>query len=132
MTSGMVQGPRIYLWLKHQLYARSGQGPGYDAAPTVSPDQIKLLLHILVKDAVLLADVVSHHRLPIWILLAVTALEWTDVGLLGGQLSRYPVLEVDPGQVILQMSVGILGGGLELADRTDLDSILTGVTRYAV
>ena len=54
-----------------------------------------------------------------------------DVGLLGWQLGRYPLLEVDPGQVVLQVPVRVLGRGLELADWTDLDSVLSRVPRNA-
>ena len=54
-----------------------------------------------------------------------------DVRLFGWQLGCYPLLEVDPGQVVLQVPVRVLGRGLELADRTDLDSILSRVPRNA-
>jgi hypothetical protein len=40
--------------------------------------------------------------LPIRILLLVAALERADVRLLGGQLRRYPIFEVNSRQVILQ------------------------------
>ena len=62
-------------------------------------------------------------------MLVLTAWLRADVGLLGGKLGSDPLLEVDPGQVILQVPVWILGGRLELADWTDLDSVLPRVSR---
>ena len=53
---------------------------------------------------------------------------WTNVRFLGWKVGSYPVLEVDPGKVILKVTVGILGRGLELADWTDLDCILSRVS----
>ena len=50
---------------------------------------------------------------------------WADVRLLGWQLRGDALLEVDPGQVILQVAVRVLGAGLELADRTNLDCVLS-------
>ena len=73
----------------------------------------------------LLADVVSHHRLPVWVMFVFAAWLRADVGLLGWQLRGDALLEVDPGQVILQVAVRVLGAGLELADRTDLDCVLS-------
>ena len=72
----------------------------------------------------------SSH-LPVRVLLALAARLWADVRLLGRELGRDPLLEVDPGQVVLQVAVGILGGRLELADGTDLDCVLPRVPRNA-
>ena len=46
-------------------------------------------------------------NLPVGILFPVTALKWTDVGLLGGQLGSYSILEVNPRQVILAINIYI-------------------------
>ena len=89
----------------------------------------EFLLDESVQDPVPPAYVVPHHRLPVRILLVLAAWLGADVGLLGGQLGGDPLLEVDPGQVILQVPVRILRGRLELADWTDLDSVLPRVPR---
>ena len=91
----------------------------------------------------------SSLYLPVRVMLVLAAGHGADVGLLGGQVRGDPVLEVVPGQVVLwsnkyfhmftnifwcvciyfylQVPVGVLGCSLELADGTDLDSILSGV-----
>ena len=68
-------------------------------------------------------------NLPVRVVLVLAAWLRADVGLLGGQLGGDPLLEVDPGQVILQVPIWILGGRLELTDWTDLDSVLPRVSR---
>merc|ERR1719471_2189600 len=71
-------------------------------ATVLLPDLGQLLLDELVQYPVLLADVVSHDGLPVWVVFVVTARHGADVGL--------------------------LGGGLELTNRTDLDCVLSGVS----
>jgi len=93
------------------------------------PDLSQLLLHKPVQDSVFLTNIVSHHRLPVWVSFVLAAWFWTNVRFLGWQLSCDPLLEVVPGQVVLQVSVKILGCGLELADGADLNSILPRVSR---
>ena len=66
--------------------------------------------------------------LPIRIVFVVTSRHGADVGLLGWQISGDPVLEVVPGQVVLQVTVRVLGRSLELAQRTNLDCVLSGVS----
>ncbi len=44
--------------------------------------------------------------LPVWILFFVTALEWTDVRLLGGQLRSYAILEMNARQMVLNIKQG--------------------------
>ena len=65
--------------------------------------------------------------LPVRVVLVFAAWLWADVGLLGGQLQGDALLEVDPGQVVLQVAVRVLGAGLELADGTDLHCVLPRV-----
>ena len=42
-------------------------------------------------------------HLPVWVVLAVAARHGANVGFLGGQVRRYPVLEVVPGKMILSL-----------------------------
>ena len=72
--------------------------------------------------SVLTVQSVSPY-LPVWVVFVVAARHGTDVRFLGGQVGRNPLLEVDPGEVVLQVTVRVLGGGLEFADRTDLDGV---------
>ena len=57
----------------------------------------------------------------------VAAWHGADVRLLRRQVGCNPLLEVVASQVVLQVAVGVLGRGLELADGTNLDGILSGV-----
>ena len=63
-------------------------------------------------------------NLPVWVMFVLASWLWTNVRFLGWKVGSYPVLEVDPGKVVLKVTVRILGGGLELADGADLNSVL--------
>ena len=109
------------------------------------------LLDKLVKNPVLLSDVMSHHRLPVGVVLPIAACHGTDVPgkehfrnmvtfssktvlclrFLCWQIGSYSVLEVHPCQMVLQVAVRVLCSRLKLANRTDLHRILSRVPRNA-
>ena len=66
--------------------------------------------------------------LPVWVVFVVTARHGTDVRFLGGQVGCYPLLEVVPGQVVLQVPVRVLRSRLELANGANLHSVLSRVS----
>ena len=66
-------------------------------------------------------------NLPVRVVLVLTAWLRADVGLLGGKLGGDPLLEVDPGQVILQVSVGVPSCGLEMTYGAGWDTLLIPV-----
>lgn len=110
-----------------KLHARLDNSARYPP-PVFPPYLTQLLLHELVQDPVLLTDVVPHHGLPVRIMFPITARHGANIGFLGGKVCCYSVLEVDPGQMVLQVPVRVLGGGLPLADGADLDSVLSRIT----
>ena len=65
--------------------------------------------------------------LPVWVVFVVAAWHGTDVRLLRRQVDGNPLLEVVAGQVVLQVTVGVLGRRLELTDGTNLNGVLSGV-----
>ena len=102
----------------------------------------------LVEDAVLLPNVMPHHRLPVRIVLPVAAGHWANVPkkqcchfddssfmeclrFLCRQISCYSVFEVNPCQMVLKVAVRVLCGGLELANRANLNRVLSRVSRNA-
>ena len=87
----------------------------------------EFLLDESVQDPVHPAYVVPHHRLPVRVVLVLASWLGADVGLLGGKLGGDPLLEVDPGQVILQVSVGVPGCGLEMTNSAGWDTLLIPV-----
>ena len=109
------------------------------------------LLDKLVKNPVLLPDVMSHHRLPVGVVLPIAACHGTDVPgkeqfrnmatfsrnnvlclrFLCWQIGSYSVLEVHPCQMVLQVAVRVLCGCLEFANGANLDRILSRVPRDA-
>ena len=57
----------------------------------------------------------------------VAAWHGADVRLLRRQVGCNPLLEVVASQVVLQVTVGVLGRRLELTDGTNLNGVLPGV-----
>lgn len=108
------------------LYSWCNDSPG-DFASVLLSDLGELLLDELVEYPVLLADIMSHDSLPVWVVFVVAARHRTDVRLLGGQIGSNPLLEVVSSKVILKVTVRVLGRRLELTDGTNLDGILSGV-----
>jgi len=112
--------------LELDLDSRCNDSPGYFASVLFSYLG-QFLLDELVEYPVFLADIMSHDGLPVWVVFVVAAGHGTDVGFLGGQVGSNPLLEVVASQVILEVTVRVLGCRLELTDWTNLHRILSGV-----
>ena len=75
----------FFTGLELDLDSGGDHSPG-DLAAILLSDARQMLLDEPVQHPVLLANVVSHHRLPVWVMFVFAAWLRADVGLLGWQL----------------------------------------------